>query len=43
MGTTAEPLGKNRLRIFQRTLWFLSAIGGKYGIVSEATLKFLTC
>ena len=28
---TAEPLDKNRLRIFQPTLGFLSAIGGKYG------------
>ena len=27
---TAEPLDKNRLRIFQPTLGFLSAIGGKY-------------
>ena len=31
MGTTAEPLDKNRLRIFQPTLGFLSAIGGRYG------------
>ena len=29
--TTAEPLDKNRLRIFQPTLGFLSAMGGKYG------------
>ena len=28
---TAEPLDKNRLRIFQPTPGFLSAIGGKYG------------
>ena len=28
---TAEPLDKNRSRIFQPTLGFLSAIGGKYG------------
>ena len=28
---TAEPLDKNRLRIFQPTLGFLSAIGGTYG------------
>ena len=28
---TAEALDKNRLRIFQPTLGFLSAIGGKYG------------
>jgi hypothetical protein len=37
----AEPLDKNRRRIFQRTLGFLSAIRQKYGIVSEGTLKFL--
>ena len=30
-GGTAEPLDKNRLRIFQPTLGFLSAKGGKYG------------
>jgi len=29
--TREEPLDKNRLRIFQPTLEFLSAIGGKYG------------
>ena len=29
--STAEPLDKKRLRIFQPTLRFLSAIGGKYG------------
>ena len=28
---TADPLDNNRLRIFQPTLGFLSAIGGKYG------------
>ena len=28
---TAEPLDKNRLKIFRPTLEFLNATGGKYG------------
>ena len=31
VSATADPLDNNRLRIFQPTLGFLSAIGGKYG------------
>ena len=39
---TAEPLDKNRLRIFQPTLGFLSAIGKRtMGIMNEGALKFL--